>query len=81
MIKHSRLPVETGLTVETRYRSYKTILQQIKWLAKQTNYQECCTQFKHNTKKLWETMNVAINKKHDKTSVIDELTTNSVNIT
>ena len=27
MIKRGRLPVETGLSVETKYRSYKTILQ------------------------------------------------------
>ena len=80
MIKRGRLPVETGLSVETKYRTYKSILQRIKRIAKQTFYHERCTQFKHNTKKLWETMNAAINKKHDKTSVIDELTINGISV-
>ena len=70
MIRKSRLPVETGLPVETRYKTYKTILQQVKCIAKQSYYYECCTQFKHNTKKLWETMNAAINKKQDESTVL-----------
>ena len=81
MIKRVRSPVETGLSVETKYQTYKSILQRIKRIAKQTFYHERCTQFKHNTKKLWETMNAAINKKHDKTSVIDELTINGISVT
>ena len=62
MIRKSRLPVETVLPVETQYKTYKTILQQVKHAAKQSYYYERCRQFKHNTKKLWETMNAAINK-------------------
>ena len=81
MIRKSRLPAETGLPVETRYKTYKTILQQVKRIAKQSYYYECCTQFKHNTKKLWETMNTAINKKQDKSTVIDELTVDGLSIT
>ena len=34
MIRKSRLSVETGLSVETRYKTYKTILQQVKRVAK-----------------------------------------------
>ena len=63
MISKSRLPIETALPVETRYKTYKKILQQVKRAAKQSYYYEHCRQFKHNTKKLWETMNAAINNK------------------
>ena len=81
MIRKGRLSVETVLSVETRYETYKTILQRVKRVAKQTYYYEHCNQFKHNTKKLWETMNAAINKMHDKSTVIDELTVNGLRIT
>ena len=50
-------------------------------MAKQSYYQSHCVQFKHNTKKLWETMNAAVNKKTDKSSVIDELTVDGLKIT
>ena len=45
MIRKCRLPVETGLPVETQYKTYKTILQ-VKRAAKQSYYYKHCTQFK-----------------------------------
>ena len=81
MIRKNSLPVETGLPVETQYKTYKTILQCVKHVDKQSYYHKHCTNFKHNTKKLWATMNAAVNKKTDKSTIIDELTVNGLRIT
>ena len=79
--RKNRLPVETRLRVETKYKNYRSLLQKIKCKAKQSYYHDHCIEFKGNTKKLWGVMNSAVNKLSDKSSVIDELTIDGVKIT
>ena len=81
MIQKDGFPVETRLPVETQYRNYKALLQRIEQTAKQNYYHNCCVELKSNTKKLWETMNSAVNKMSDKSSVINELTVGGIKIT
>ena len=74
LIGKTGLSVETRLRVETKYKRYKAVLQKIKCRAKQCYYHAQCVDFKCNTKKLWATMNTAVNKLSDKSSVIEALT-------
>ena len=81
MLEKNRLPVETRLRVETKYKNYRSLLQKIKRKSKQSYYHDRCIEFKGNTKKLWGVMNSAVNKLSDKSSIIDELTVDGVKIT
>ena len=74
MMGKTSLPVETRLRVQTKYKRYKAQLQKIKRRAKQSYYRTQCIDFKCNTKKLWATMNSAVNRLSDKSSVIKALT-------
>ena len=60
-------------TAQTTYRTYRNNLTKILRKAKETYYQTKCTEFKKNTKKLWQMINRISNKSSNKTALIEYL--------
>ena len=55
------------------YVNYNTNLRKVKRAAKKCYYLEKCNEFRHNTKRLWGTINDICGKSNDKTMCIDAL--------
>ena len=53
-----------------RYKEYNCMLQRVKRQAKCKYYFDKCTEFRNDTKKLWQTINSLCGKQNDKTNVI-----------
>ena len=65
----------------TCYKKYKSVLQRIKRHCKIDYYHDKCAKFKNNTKKLWKIINSATKGLNDKSSVIDSINVNNIEIT
>ena len=61
-----------------QYADYNSCLSKIKRTAKRLFYMNKCTEFKHNTKKLWCTINKICGKTNDKSLCIESLRVNNV---
>ena len=61
-----------------RYKQYQDCLKKIKRDCKRLYFSQQCERHKHNTKKLWETINTMIGKLVNKTSVIDFITVDNI---
>ena len=61
-----------------QYADYNSCLNKIKRTAKRVYYMNKCTEFKHNTKKLWGTINKICGKINDKSMCIESLMVNNV---
>ena len=61
-----------------RYKQYCDCLKKIKRNCKHLYFSHQCERHKHNTKKLWETINTMTGKLVNKTSVIDFITVDNV---
>ena len=55
------------------YKIYCTLLPRVKRQAKLEYYHNVCTEYKLNTRKLWEIINQTISKESNKTYIIDKL--------
>ena len=64
--------------VISKYREYNCMLQRVKRQAKRKYYFDKCTEFRNNTKKLWQTINSLCGKQNDKTNVITCLQINNI---
>ena len=64
----------------TIYKNYKKILDKLKRSAKSSYYHTKCSEFKNNTKKLWELINSVIGKASDKSGVISHIMVNEIEI-
>ena len=60
-------------TAQTTYRTYRNNLTKILRKAKEIYYQTKCTEFKKNTKKLWQMINRISNKSSNKAALIEYL--------
>ena len=56
-----------------RYKTYKNKLKQILRKAKEDYYRNKCTEYRHNTSRLWKMINKLTNKTNDKTNIIEYL--------
>ena len=63
---------------ELKYRAYTKLLGRLKRHAKLSYYGEKCRTYKHNTKKLWGTINKISVRHNNKSSLIDCLKINNV---
>ena len=61
-----------------RYKQYRDCLKRIKRNCKCLYFSQQCERHKHNTKKLWETINMMTGKLVNKMSVIDYITIDNV---
>ena len=61
-----------------KYKQYRDCLQRIKRNCKRLYFSQQCERHKHNTKKLWETINMMTGKLVNKMSVIDYVTIDNV---
>ena len=61
-----------------RYKQYQDCLKKIKCNSKRLYFSQQCERHKHNTKKLWETINTMTGKLVNKTSVIDFITVDNI---
>ena len=61
-----------------QYVDYNTCLRKVKWGAKKLYYIHKCAEFKHNTRKLWGTINKICGKSNDKAMCIESLKVNNV---
>lgn len=64
----------------TKYKNYKKILDKLKRQAKINYYHTKCKEFKCNSKKLWELINCTIGKLSDKSSAINYIKTDQMEI-
>ena len=65
---------------QTTYRTYRNTLTRILRKAKETYYQTKCTEFKRNTKKLWQIINRISNKTTNKSTLIEYLKVDQMEI-
>ena len=64
-----------------KYKAYKSVLQKTKRNCKKDYYNNKCTQFKSDTKRLWKIINSATKGQNDKSCVIDSITIENIKIT
>ena len=60
-----------------QYKAYSTVLKRTKRLAKIMHYQSMCSDFKNNTKKIWDLINKLIRKTSNKTTILNKLVVNN----
>ena len=65
-------------TAIRKYKRYNCMLQRIKRQAKRKYYFDECSEFRNNTKNLWQTINSLCGKQNDKTNVVTCLKINDV---
>ena len=63
----------TDINKWNKYRDYIQYLKQIKQAAKRKYYYDKCEEHKHNTKKLWKTINSVTKSINNKTEIIEKL--------
>ena len=56
---------------ETKYKSYRKVLQTLKRHSKKLYYHDKCTEYKSNMKNLWKLINNVCSKNNDKSTAID----------
>ena len=70
----------TNCSQEQKYKTYRNVLNKVKRSCKTKYYQEKCEEFKKNTKKLWQLINDVIHKSNDKSSIIDCIKVDNIEI-
>ena len=74
--------IKSGNKVDLlKYKDYKSVLQKTKCNCKKEYYNNKCTQFKNDTKRLWKIINNATKGQNDKSSIIDSITIENIKIT
>ena len=61
-----------------QYVNYNTCLRKVKRGDKKLYYMQKCAEFKHNTRKLWGTINKICGKSNDKSMCIESLKVDNV---
>ena len=56
-----------------KYKEYRSMLQKVKRKAKMDHYQEKCTKYKNETRKLWNVINTITGKKLNRNTMIERL--------
>ena len=74
-IKHSAKPADVA-----NYKNYRNILTKLKRTSKINYYKQKCQEYKNNTKKLWKLINSCMGKHNDKSTVIDYLKIDNLEI-
>ena len=64
-----------------KYIDYRNTLKRLKRHCKISCYSAKCVEYKKNCKKLWSTINHAISKQNDKSSIVDCITVAKLDIT
>ena len=67
------LSKNAGIHDTELYKTYRTLLTQVKRQARVEYYQNACTVHKSNTRKLWEIISQTIDKESNKTCIIEKL--------
>ena len=62
----------------SRYVKYNAMLCKVKRSAMKMYYHNKCSEYKHNTSKLWRMINEIVGRVNDKSCVIDHITVNGV---
>ena len=70
---HQRTPES-----ESKYKSYRKVLKKLKRYCKVQYYHQKCTEYRSNTKKLWNIINEVRGKNTDKTTIISCLKIDSI---
>ena len=65
---------------ETKYKNYRNTLKKIKRRCKRDYYYLKCTEFRQNTKKLWQVINQIAGKCNDKTTIINCLKIDNIRV-
>ena len=65
---------------ETKYKNYRNVLKKIKHKCKRDYYYLKCTEFRQNTKKLWQVINQIAGKCNDKTTIINCLKIDNIQV-
>ena len=71
---------QTNCLLEDKYKTYRNILNNVKRSCKIKYYQEKCEEFKKNTRKLWQLVNDVIHRSNDKSSIIDCIKVDNIEI-
>ena len=66
---------------EKQYKNYRITLQKVKRHSKKAYYLKKCTDFRNNTKKLWQVINKVCQKTTDKSCVIDKIKVGNIDCT
>ena len=69
-----------NLQIKEKYRKYRNKLQEILRRTKEQYFKRKCEEFKNNTSKLWKMINRITHKLHDKSSVIEYLKIDQIDI-
>ena len=56
-----------------KYKEYRSMLQKVKRKAKMDHYQEKCTKYKNETRKLWNVINTITGEKRNRDTMIESL--------
>ena len=64
-----------------KYKNYNDVLKKVKCYAKKQYYVNKCTEYKSNTRQLWQTINSVVKRQHDKSNIISQLKLNGIEIT
>ena len=70
----------TNQLLELKYKRYRNVLNKVKRACKTKFYQDKCEEFIRNTKKLWQLINAVIHKSNDKSSIIDCIKVDNIEI-
>ena len=79
LLYHKQLHKSSTEIDRIKYINYRNTLQQLLRRTKENYYRQKCTEFKHNTNKLWKMVNRIISKENDKTNCIDYLKIENIN--
>ena len=71
---------QTNCLLENKYKTYCNTLNNVKRSCKMKYYQEKCEEFKKNTRKLWQLINDVIHRSNDKSSIIDCIKVDNIEI-
>ena len=67
-------------TVE-KYKAYRNTLKKLKRISKINYYKNKCEEYKRDVRKLWHMINSCIGKTNDKSTIIDHLRVENIDIT
>ena len=71
----------TNTDKHTNYNEYRRLLQKIKRVSKKEYFNNKCLEYKHDSKKLWNLINKINGRINDKTSIIDKIIVENLEIT
>ena len=63
-----------------KYKTYRNTLKKLKRISKINYYKNKCTEFKKDVRKLWHLINNCIGKTNDKTTIIDHIRIENIEI-